>query len=83
MGMILFGALLIYGGWTNRSIWSLARGDNTQPKTPIQPGQSGIRYSSGSAPAGGSATSPASGAAAAHGAGGSAQPTGPTSPGAR
>lgn len=30
--MILFGGLLIYGGWTNRSVWALARGDNTVPK---------------------------------------------------
>lgn len=30
--MILFGALLIYGGWTNRSVWALARGDNTVTK---------------------------------------------------
>jgi hypothetical protein len=41
--MILFGALLVYGGWTNRSVWSLVRGDNTQVKPTIQPGQTGIR----------------------------------------
>ena len=39
--MILFGALLIYGGWTNRSISALARGDNTQPKPTVPAGASG------------------------------------------
>lgn len=33
VGMILFGAILIYGGWKNLSLWGLARGDNTQAKT--------------------------------------------------
>lgn len=33
--MILFGALLIYGGWTNRSIWALARGDAAVVKPPV------------------------------------------------
>lgn len=32
LGMILFGGLLIYGGWTNRSVWALARGDDTVQK---------------------------------------------------
>lgn len=36
--MILFGALLIYGGWTNKSISALARGDNTQAKPPVLAG---------------------------------------------
>lgn len=30
--MILLGSLLLYGGWTNRSVWALARGDNTVSK---------------------------------------------------
>jgi hypothetical protein len=29
LGMVLFGALLIYGGWTNRSIRRLVIGDPT------------------------------------------------------
>ena len=37
-GMILFGALLIYGGWTNKSVAALARGDNTTPKPPVKAG---------------------------------------------
>ena len=40
MGMILFGALLIYGGWKNRSIAALARGDNTTRKPPVTAGAS-------------------------------------------
>lgn len=32
LGMIVFGAILIYGGFTNRSVWALARGDNTVSK---------------------------------------------------
>jgi hypothetical protein len=40
--LLLFGTMLIYGGWTNRSIWSLARGDNTVAKPVIgSSGQSG------------------------------------------
>ena len=31
--MIVFGAILVYGGWANLSVWALARGDNSQPKT--------------------------------------------------
>jgi hypothetical protein len=31
-GLILFGALLIYGGWKNLSVVSLSRGDNSTPK---------------------------------------------------
>lgn len=41
-GMILFGAMLVYGGWTNRSVWALARGDNTTAKpvvSGVTPGQ--------------------------------------------
>jgi hypothetical protein len=30
--MILFGSLLIYGGWKNLSIGALARGNNTVAK---------------------------------------------------
>lgn len=41
-GMIFVGGLLIYGGFTNRSVWSLARGDNSQPKTAEQKGPTGI-----------------------------------------
>lgn len=35
-GMILFGAILVYGGATNRSVWALARGDNTTAKPVVQ-----------------------------------------------
>jgi HAMP domain-containing protein len=30
--LILFGALLIYAGWTNRNVIELLRGDNTVSK---------------------------------------------------
>lgn len=30
--MLLFGSLLIYGGWKDLSVFSLLRGDNTKPK---------------------------------------------------
>ena len=30
--LLLAGSLLIYGGWTNRNILALLRGDNTVPK---------------------------------------------------
>ncbi len=33
-GMVFVGGLLVYGGWTNRSVWALARGDNTVAKSP-------------------------------------------------
>ena len=36
--MILFGALLVYGGWTDKSIAALARGDNQTPKPPVLAG---------------------------------------------
>ena len=39
--MILLGSILIYGGWTNRSVAALARGDNTQPKPQLAPGKTG------------------------------------------
>lgn len=42
-GMILLGAALIYGGWTNRSVFSLLRGDNTVVKPTVPAGTSGIR----------------------------------------
>ena len=29
MAMLLFGALLVYAGWTNRSVGTLLRGDNS------------------------------------------------------
>lgn len=32
VALILFGALLVYGGWKNLSVWALARGDNSSPK---------------------------------------------------
>ena len=38
MGMILFGSLLIYAGWKDRSVAALARGDNQTPKPPIVAG---------------------------------------------
>lgn len=40
MGMILFGSLLIYAGWTNKSVAALARGDNTTAKPPVLAGAS-------------------------------------------
>lgn len=42
-GMIFVGALLVYGGWTNRSVWALARGDNTTPKAATATGPTGIQ----------------------------------------
>lgn len=35
---ILFGALLIYAGWKNKSVAALARGDNTVPKPAVKAG---------------------------------------------
>lgn len=37
--MILFGAMLIYGGWTDKSIAALARGDNTVAKPAVKAGK--------------------------------------------
>ena len=39
-GMVFVGVLLVYGGWSNRSVWALARGDNTtvKPATVSAPG---------------------------------------------
>ena len=34
-GMILFGALLVYGGWKDKSISALARGDNSVAKPQV------------------------------------------------
>lgn len=34
--MILFGALLVYGGWKNKSIAALARGDSTVTKPTVK-----------------------------------------------
>lgn len=36
ISMVLLGALLVYGGFTNRSVWALARGDSTVAKPPEQ-----------------------------------------------
>lgn len=36
--MILFGSLLIYAGWTNKSVAALARGNNTTPKPAVKAG---------------------------------------------
>lgn len=36
--MILFGSLLVYGGWKNKSIGALARGDNTVAKPAVTAG---------------------------------------------
>lgn len=47
LAMILLGGMLIYGGWTNRSIWALARGDNQTAKPKIAPNQSGVRSATG------------------------------------
>lgn len=30
--MLAFGLMVAYGGWTNRSVWALTRGDNTTVK---------------------------------------------------
>jgi hypothetical protein len=38
LAMILFGSLLIYGGWKNKSISALARGDNATAKPPVTAG---------------------------------------------
>ena len=38
MGMILFGTLLVYAGWTNRSVGALLRGDNSQAQARPQAG---------------------------------------------
>lgn len=32
MIMLLFGSLMVYAGWTNRSLRDLVRGDNTVAK---------------------------------------------------
>ena len=32
MILVLFGALLIYAGWTNRNVIALLKGDNTVTK---------------------------------------------------
>lgn len=32
LAMIVFGGILVYGGWTNRSVSALARGDNSVAK---------------------------------------------------
>lgn len=32
--MLLFGSLLIYAGWTNRSVTALIQGDNGSAKPP-------------------------------------------------
>ena len=48
--MILFGALLIYGGWKDLSISALVRGDNTTSK--------GSTSSGGGSSSGGSSTVP-------------------------
>jgi len=50
VAMILFGAILVYGGWTNRSVWALARGDNSQPKPTVIPASktgTGIQQAAG------------------------------------
>lgn len=39
--MIVFGAVLIYGGWTNRSVAALARGDDSVAKPTLQHGTPG------------------------------------------
>jgi len=35
---VLLGALIMYAGWKNLSVWSLLKGDNTTHKTPIVQG---------------------------------------------
>jgi hypothetical protein len=37
-GLILFGALLIYGGWKNLSVVALSRGDNSRTKGTVKAG---------------------------------------------
>jgi hypothetical protein len=39
--MILFGALLVYAGWKNKSVSALARGDNATAKPTVTAGASG------------------------------------------
>lgn len=36
--MILFGSLLVYAGWKDKSVAALARGDNTTAKPPVTAG---------------------------------------------
>ena len=38
---VLLGALIVYAGWKNLSVWSLLKGDNTTPKPIVQGGGSG------------------------------------------
>lgn len=56
-GMILFGALLIVAGWSNKSLSAVARGDNTVPKGPVLAGGAGA--AGGTGPAVPSGPSPA------------------------
>lgn len=37
-GMLLFGSLLMYAGWKNKSVGALARGDNTTTKPIVTAG---------------------------------------------
>lgn len=40
---VLLGALIMYAGWKNLSVWSLLKGDNTTEKNPVQGGGSGTK----------------------------------------
>lgn len=44
-GMVVFGGLLIVGGWKNLSIGALARGDANTPKPKVTAGGTGLTSS--------------------------------------
>ena len=46
---VLLGALIIYAGWKNLSVWSLLKGDNTTSKI-VQGGGSGTATVSNPSP---------------------------------
>ena len=57
--MIVFGAILVYGGWANLSVWALAKGDNSQPKAASgSPGGAATQAGGASAAPGGAASGP-------------------------
>ena len=55
--MIVFGAILVYGGWANLSVWALAKGDNSQTKT-ASAGGAATQAGGASAAQGGAASGP-------------------------
>lgn len=44
-GMVVFGGLLIVGGWKNLSIGALARGDASKPKPTVTAGKAPLSTS--------------------------------------